>query len=138
MTEDNRKANIRDELARAEAALRAADALIPLGLYADAVSRAYYAAFHALRALNFARGLEARTHHGAIHIFNTEFVRTGLFPTSHNRLLSGLQRSRELADYDAAVVFAEQDAQAEVTDARAFVAAATTWLASEGWIAQAP
>jgi hypothetical protein len=99
MTEDARKTNIRDEIDRATAALRAATALIPLGLHADAISRCYYGAFHALRALGFARGIEARTHAGAIHVFNTEFVRAGLFPSSNNRILSGLQRSRELADY---------------------------------------
>jgi len=88
-----------------------------------------------LRALGFARGIEARTHAGVIHIFNTEFVRSGVFPSSHNRLLSGLQRSRELADYDAAVVFAEADARAELANARSFATTARGWLVSEGWAA---
>lgn len=133
MTDDNRKANIKDELSRAEAAFRAAEALIPLGLHADSVSRAYYAVFHLLRALAFARGIEARTHAGVIHVFNTEFVRPGVFPSSNNRVLSGLQRSRELADYDAAVIFSEDDARAELADAKTFADAARAWLASEGW-----
>jgi uncharacterized protein (UPF0332 family) len=135
MTEDNRKANIRDELARAAAALQAAEALVSLGLHADAISRAYYGAFHALRALAFARGLEAKTHRGAIHVFNTEFVRAGIFPSADNRLLSGLQRARELADYDAAVLFSGEDATAELAEARRFVDAARAWLAGEGLIA---
>ncbi|MDX2092448.1 MAG: HEPN domain-containing protein [Kofleriaceae bacterium] len=134
MTEELRRTNIRDEIARAEDALKAAEALIPLALFADAISRSYYGVFHALRALAFTRGIEPRTHAGVIHVFNTEFVRTGLFPSSFNRTLSGLQRSRELADYDAAVVFSEPDARAELVDARAFVTAALAWLASEGWL----
>ena len=133
MTDDNRKANIRDELARADAAFLAAAALIPLGLHADAVSRAYYAVFHMLRALAFARGIETRTHSGIIHVFNTEFVRPGVFSSSHNRVLSGLQRSRELADYDAAVVFSEDDARAELTAGKSFADAARVWLVAEGW-----
>jgi hypothetical protein len=132
VTGDNQRANIRDELARAEDAFRAAEALIPLGLHADAVSRAYYGAFHVLRALAFARGIETRSHVGVIHVFNTEFVRPGVFPSSHNRLLSGLQRSRELADYDAAVVFSEDDARAELAAAKSFADAARAWLEGEG------
>jgi uncharacterized protein (UPF0332 family) len=136
MTDENRRSNIEDELARADAAFSAAEALVQLGLFADAISRAYYAAFHMLRALAFARGIEARTHAGVIHLFNTEFVRTGVFPSAHNRLLSGLQRARELADYDAAIVFGEDDARAELASARTFATAARTWLATEGWSAK--
>ena len=80
------------------------------------MSRAYYGAFHALCALLFSRGLEAKSHGGAIHLFNTEFVRTGLLGSSHNRLLAGVQRSRELADYDAAVTFSKEDAEGCLRD----------------------
>ncbi len=134
MTEDNKRKNLRDEIARATDALRAAEALVGLGLHADAVSRAYYGAFHLLRALLLSRGVEPKSHAGAIHLFNTELVRTGMFPSSHNRLLAGLQRARELADYDAAVVFSEQDARAELALARELEAAALEHLRREGWI----
>ena len=36
---DNRRQNIANEVSRAEEAMRAAEALLGLGLYADAVSR---------------------------------------------------------------------------------------------------
>ena len=101
MTDENRRRNLADELARAEQALQAARALLGVALHADSVSRAYYGAFHCLRALLLSRGVETKTHAGAIHTFNTEFVRAGLLPSSHNRLLAGIQRLRELADYDA-------------------------------------
>jgi uncharacterized protein (UPF0332 family) len=135
VTDESRKRNIADEVGRAGQALRAARALIELGLHADAVSRAYYAAFHHLRALLFSRGLEAKTHAGAIHLFNTEFVRSGLFASSHNRLLAGIQRSRELADYDAAVTFSRADAVACLQDAEAFGGDALALLRRETWIA---
>ena len=134
MTNENRKQNIAEELARADASLRAAAALIPLALSADAVSRANYGAFHVLRALALSRGIETRTHSGLIHVFNTEMVRPGHMPSSFNRLLSGLQRARELADYDAAVVFSVEDAQAELDEARRFAAAAEKLLRDQGWL----
>ncbi len=133
MTDDNRRTNIRDELKRADLALRAAQALLDLGLYADSVSRAYYAVFHMLRALLLSRGIEPKTHQGAIHLFNTELVRPGTMPSSHNRLIGGLQRARELADYDAAIAFSAQDAKAEIDAASLFFKDALAYLAREGW-----
>ena len=135
MTDENRRRNIADERARVEQALQAARALLGLGLHADSVSRADYGAFHCLCALLFSRGVEAKTHAGAIHLFNTEFVRVGLFASSHNRLLAGIQRSRELADYDAAVPFSEEDAEGCLRDAEAFRADTLALLRRENWIA---
>jgi uncharacterized protein (UPF0332 family) len=134
VTDENRKRNLADELARADQALQAGRALSDLGLYADSVSRVYYAAFHCLRALLLSRGLEAKTHAGAIHLFNTEFVRTGLFASSHNRLLAGIQRSRELADYDAAVTFSKEDADVCVREAAQFRDNGLTLLRRERWV----
>lgn len=138
MTDENRKENIADEVARMGQSLRAAEALLDLGLHADAISRAYYAAFHAVRALLLARGLEPKSHQGALHLLNTEFVRIGLLPSSHNRLLAGLQRSRELADYDAAIAFSAEDAAGELQAARAFLEDALELLRREGWVAPQP
>jgi len=133
MTDENRRRNIADELVRADQGLRAATALVGLGLNADAVSRAYYAVFHLLRAALLSRGVDPKTHAGAIHLFNTELVRKGTFPSAHNRLLGGLQRARELADYDAAVAFSAEDAGAEVAAAHEFSRAVLEVLTKEGW-----
>jgi len=134
MTEENRRKNLARELERAAAAFQAAEALLGLGLTADSVSRAYYAAFHVARALLLSRGLEAKTHSGVVHMMNIEFVRAGLLSSSFNRLFAGLQRTREYADYDAAVTFSKEDAQAELTAARSFEAAVTELLRGEGWM----
>jgi len=51
MNAPNRRDNAAREAAVGDDALRAAEALLALGLHNDAVSRAYYAAFHYARAL---------------------------------------------------------------------------------------
>ncbi len=135
MTGENRKRNVADELERADEALAAARALAGLSLYNDAVSRAYYGAFHFLRAALLSRGVEPKTHSGALHLFNVELVRAGLLSGTFNRLLGGLQRARELADYDAAVRFGAEDAKAELSEAEAFGSAVREMLQREGWIA---
>ena len=58
MTEANRKRNARSEASLGDDALQAAEALLKLGLYNDAASRAYYAAFHYARALLLTEGLK--------------------------------------------------------------------------------
>ena len=135
MTNENRKQNIADEVARAAQALQAARALLAAGLYNDAVSRAYYGVLHLLRAALLTKGVESKTHAGAIHQYNVELVRAGLVPATHNRVLAGLQRARELADYDAAVTFTEDDARAAIADAETVASAIREMLARDGWLA---
>jgi uncharacterized protein (UPF0332 family) len=132
VTDDNQRDNARDELARGAKSLDAAAALIAAGLHADAISRAYYGAYHHVRALLYSRGLEARSHAGALHLLNVEFIRPKLMPSSNNRLLAGLQRARELADYDPAVTFTAEDAEASLREARGFAAAVVELLEREG------
>lgn len=132
MTDENKRRNIADEVARAEEALRAADALLGLGLFSDSISRSYYAVLHFVRALLLSRGLEAKTHAGVVHLFHAELVRPGFFPASHNRSIAGLQRAREFADYDAAVTFTRADAEACLADARALEADAGAFLRQTG------
>jgi len=132
MTLDNQRTNIAEELRRSDEALAAAEALLTAGFPTDSVSRAYYAAYHALRALLLSRSLEPRSHSGAIALFARELVRPGHMPSSYSRLLAGLQRSRELADYSAALSFSPDDARAQIEEARSFVAAARDYLRREG------
>jgi uncharacterized protein (UPF0332 family) len=61
VTRENARRNALDELARAEACVTEARALHDASLPYGAVSRAYYAVFHASRALLFSIGIEATT-----------------------------------------------------------------------------
>ena len=134
MTNENRRVNIRGEIRRAGESERAAVALLELGLAADAASRTYYVVYHWLKALLLSRGVEPRSHCGAIHLFNVEFVRTGLMGTSHNRVLTGLQRLRELADDDASLMLNVEDARQELEQAKAFAEGCRELLQREGWL----
>lgn len=137
MTDQARRRNIAESLARAHQALAVAEAALAVDSPADAISRTYYAVLHYLRALLYARGLDPRTHAGAQHLFNQEFVQPGLFPARHNRLLASLQRQRELADYDSATVFDPADTRQQIGEARAFGLEVVAWLRREGWVDKA-
>ena len=71
----NKKINIKLELSRGEEAIEAAEMLFEKNLFPDAVSRAYYAVFHHLKAILLTIGQESRSHEGALHLFNIHFIK---------------------------------------------------------------
>jgi hypothetical protein len=70
VTGDNRRANAEADIAAGFDALRAAEALLGLAIFRDAMSRAYYAAFHAARPLPL-EGIEPETHAGVLRVVAT-------------------------------------------------------------------
>lgn len=135
MSPENRRKNIGVEVRRGDEALKSAELLLGAGQYADAVSRAYYGAFHYARALLLMLGEEARTHGGVERLLQRELVRTGRFDPEKARLLSRLMQFRLEADYTAEYVFTEQGASEEVGAARQFVAEARKVLLDDGSLA---
>ena len=60
--------------------LRVAEHLLASSAYDDAVSRAYYSAFHAAQAVLLTEGLTATTHQGLVNLFGLHLVKTGKLP----------------------------------------------------------
>ena len=131
MTGENRRANAEAEIASAHEALRAAEALLSLALLRDAMSRAYYAVFHAARALLLLEGLEATTHAGVLRFVATDLVRTGKLDPRVNLLLTKLHAYRQASDYAYAFDIAASDAAEEIAQARAFVEATSSMIVRE-------
>ncbi len=123
MTEENRRTNAEAELAVAEEALDAAAKLVQFGLLRSAVSRAYYAAFHATRALLATRGLEPRSHRGARHLLSTHFVKTGELDLSTDRWVAHAEQDREDADYDTSAIFTAEVVAERIAQARGLIEA---------------
>ncbi len=121
MTGEGRRAATAEELDRAQEELRAAEQLLGAGLSRISLTRAYFAAFHAARALLYAEGLEPRSHHGALHLFNLHAVKSGRFDAAASRLLARLQKFREEADYGESFPVDERGAREELEAARGFV-----------------
>jgi hypothetical protein len=121
VTEANRRANARAEADLGDQAMQAAQALLQLGLHNDAVSRAYFAAFHYARALLLLEGLEPKTHRGVVSLLMERYEKTGRMEAGLVSTLARLQTFRGLADYDASHRISKDRAEAEVTAAQAFV-----------------
>ncbi len=135
MTHENRRANLALETARGDASLESAELLLGAGKLADAVSRAYYGAFHYARALLLTLGEEPITHAGVERLLHRDLVRPGRLDPDVARLLSRLQKLRLDADYSAEFLFSPAGAAEEVAAARTFIEAARAVLAGDGWLA---
>lgn len=138
MTDENRRAAIAAEWERVTDAQQEARILIDASKPVGAVSRAYYAAFHAARALLLSLGLQPRTHQGVRSLTNLHFERAGRLPARLAHILSQVARTREDAGYDATVTFADDDAHDTLARATEFVAAAKELLGQDGWLPPTP
>jgi hypothetical protein len=121
---------IRSILEKAAAKLKAAQVLLGEAAWDDAVSRAYYAAFHAVSALHLSRDNTFSSHAQLIGRFNKDFVKTGLFPQDFTRTLARLFEDRQTGDYDVTGTMAEEEARKDVEDAKEIVTAVTAYLGS--------
>ncbi len=133
MTEESRRKNVAIEVARGAESLESAEILLAAGKLADAVSRAYYGAFHYARALLLTLGEEPVTHAGVERLLHRDLVRSGMLDPDVARLFGRLQKTRLEADYTSEIVFTRHGAEEEVAAARRFVAAASDLLAKGGW-----
>lgn len=120
-------------LAQAKRKLAAARRELKAGFPEEAVSRAYYAAFHAGSAVLASQGGAFSSHAQTLGGFNARFVRTGLFPKDTTRKLHRLFENRQTADYDWSAVVDRESAQRDVKDAAELVAACQEYLKHNFW-----
>jgi uncharacterized protein (UPF0332 family) len=117
----------REGLERCWEELAAARLLAGKGFEAQAVSRAYFAAFFAAEAALLALGETRSKHSGVVSAFVHLLVRGGQLDQEIGRLLRSLFERRNEADYSPVDVPAEE-ADAAIRDAERVVSAVQTWL----------
>jgi uncharacterized protein (UPF0332 family) len=119
VTQRNKRENIREELERAQGTIAAADLLGEHGFANEAVSRLYYYLLYLVRALLLTKGLEPRSHEGALRLFAQHFVKDGTFTPESGHVFSKLMKYREEADYNPSYSFSVDDFQAFRREAEA-------------------
>ncbi len=135
MSPENRRVHVAAEVTRRDDALRAARELHKLGLFHDAVSRAYYAALHDARALLASEGIEAHTHGGVGTMIGLHFITSGRLDAGRAKDLSRLEQFRGEADDNRFFVLTAEGAQEELDVADRFCREAHAWLGANGWLA---
>jgi hypothetical protein len=121
MEEVEAKKLAEQEIKSSQERLEAAEILLKNGKIVDSISRAYYAMFHAARALLYLYGVEPRTHEGVIREFSRIIIEEKLMDKKFGRNLRQTFEMRESGDYRVGVIFEEEDAKDVLEKAKEFV-----------------
>jgi hypothetical protein len=113
-------------------ALRAAQLLARHGIYADAVSRAYYAVLHAAKAALQTKDISADSHAAVRRLFGLHFIKTGEFEREWSSPLAEGLDDRLAADYDGERQFTGREARDESRRAAAFLKRVRRFLRTQG------
>ena len=84
----NQREMISAQQAKAKEKLSVAMALLEGGHYDDAISRAYYAVFHAASAVLLSEGITVESHQSLKTMFGLHFVKAGKIDREYGKWLS--------------------------------------------------
>jgi uncharacterized protein (UPF0332 family) len=115
-------------LERSRRELEAARLLAMNDFAAQAISRAYYAAFYAAESALTSLGQTRSKHSGVVAAFGRQVVRERGVDQETGRILRSLFEQRNNSDYGEADA-SRSDAEFAIRDAQRFVDAVDLWLA---------
>ncbi len=110
-------------MARAEELLADAKSMFQNGSYKSANNRAYYAMEKAINALLIHKHVEAKTHSGAMKMFNVKYVRAGngYFMEEDYRIVAKAEQIRNVSDYDDFYIASRDETQTQIENAEYLV-----------------
>ena len=115
------KEEVRLHLESAEDCLAQAKLLRAASHAGAAISRAYYAMFHAATAALLHEGIERHSHQGIISAFGQTFTKSGRVDPRFHRYLKEVFDLRQESDYQPMVRLIDERAQEVLGWAREFV-----------------
>ncbi|MBQ6885461.1 MAG: HEPN domain-containing protein [Clostridia bacterium] len=108
-------------IAHAEDCLREAQLLLDGDEYKGTANRAYYAAFHALRAVLILDEFDSKKHSGIIAKFRENYLKTELFNKDVSDYISSLFRVRTASDYDDFYIISKEESIEQLKKAEKIV-----------------
>lgn len=98
--------------------------------YRSAATRAYYAIFHAMRAVLALDGVDMKHHSGIISEFRKRYIKTGVFNTSLSGIISELSSVREGSDYNDFFIVSKAETIQQVQAAEEFLTEIQSYLST--------
>lgn len=108
--------------------LKEAEILLNADEYRGTANRAYYAAFHAMRAVLILNSFDSKKHSGIIAKFRELYIKTELFSKDISDAISSLFRVRSASDYDDFYIVSKQDAVQQLENAKHIVNVISVYL----------
>ena len=97
--------------------------------YASANNRAYYAIFHAMRAVLALDGEDYKKHSAVIARFTLNYLKPEILPREYSKLISNASLIRNRSDYEDFYICSVADTNALFTRAESFCAEVEKYLA---------
>jgi uncharacterized protein (UPF0332 family) len=110
----------------------AADTLVAQRLYRDALTRAYFGLFHAVRALLLVEGYDVRGPNQVLEVLSLRFAGADELPPEAPAVLARGQRYRELCDWGVGWVVTPERVLAEIEVYEEHRSGLLTMLAARG------
>ncbi len=98
----------------------AAEKLLEDSCYKDAVNRAYYAIFLAMRAVLALEGVDFKRHSGVIAYFRQNYIKTGIFDVEYSDMIGDAFLIRTQSDYEDFYVIEKEEAAEQCRNAALF------------------
>lgn len=86
--------------------------------YLNANNRAYYAIFHAIKAVLATERVDFKRHKDVLAYFNQHYVKTEIFPRMISRKISQANKVREDSDYDDEFVPSDDETKIQINTAK--------------------
>ncbi len=104
------------------------------GRYKNALNRAYYSIFHAIRSVVALDGFDSSKHSGLIAHFNQNYVKTGIFSKDLSKIIRAASENREKADYLDFYIASKEEADKQIKRAEVFSKSIQEFLKGKGII----
>ena len=101
------------------------------GHYKDAINRAYYAAFYAVKAVLALDNIDFKRHKDVVATFNRDYIASGMYEKEIGRLLSRLQKKRENSDYDDFYIASKEEVEDQIKFAEQIVMSITNKIGKQ-------
>ena len=102
---------------RAREDLEAAHLLYDAGNYRIANNRAYYAIFHAMRAVLVFDNFDSSKHSGVIAEFRRWYIKEGIFPIEISKMIGSAFTIRNASDYDDMFIASKSETEEQINNA---------------------
>ncbi|RIV22656.1 HEPN domain-containing protein [Fibrisoma montanum] len=125
--------NVANYMSMAGDCLSDARMLLEKGSYRNAVGRAYYAYFDAVRALLASKSMAIKSHSAARSLFSQHFVKDGPFVAADAKELNSLFVLRQDAEYDPEELFDFDAVNKAIETAAEFLLQVEAYLRDNGF-----
>lgn len=101
------------------------------GRYKTCNNRAYYAIFHAMRAVHALSGFDSAKHSGIISEFQRVYIKNGVFDKQCSLIIKTASEIRNDSDYEDFYITSREEAAEQLANAQLFVEQVENYLTEQ-------